>query len=91
LTSDPGVPLQGRALFLYRPVAPNPSSPIMTIRMAGCAGLREVAGVGRLANHVGSICFNGVFNFDLSDPGRLPATITGNSNCTIVTHTPAQK
>jgi hypothetical protein len=40
------------------------------------------------ANKVGSICFNGVFNFDVSNPTSLPPTITGESNCTIVTHTP---
>lgn len=90
LTSDPSVPLQGRAFFLYGPVAPNPTSPIVTIRMAGCSGLREIAGVGKLANKVGSICFNGVFNFDMSNPTSLPATITGASNCTIVTHSPVQ-
>ena len=89
-TSDPSVPLQGRAFFLYGPVAPNPASPIITIRMAGCSGLREIAGVGKLANKVGSICFNGVFNFDMSNPTSLPATITGASNCTIVTHSPVQ-
>jgi hypothetical protein len=88
LTSDPYVPLEGRALFLYGPVAPDPTSPIITIRMAGCSGLKEIAGVGKLANKVGSICFNGVFDFDVSDPTQLPATITGSSNCTIVTHTP---
>jgi hypothetical protein len=88
LTSDPNVPLEGRAFFLYGPVAPNPSSPILSIRMAGCSGLRETAGVGKLAYKVGSICFNGVFNFDVSNPNSLPATITGASNCTIVTHTP---
>lgn len=88
-TSDQNVPLQGRALFLYGPVAPNPASPIITIRMAGCSGLREIAGVGKLANKVGSICFNGVFDFDVSNPTSLPATITGASNCTIVTHSPA--
>jgi len=87
-TSDPSVPLQGRAFFLYGPVAPNPASPIITIRMAGCSGLREIAGVGKLANKVGSICFNGVFDFDVSNPASLPATISGASNCTIVTHTP---
>lgn len=87
-TSDPNVPLQGRAFFLYGPVAPSRTSPIVTIRMAGCSGLREIAGVGKLANKVGSICFNGVFDFDMSNPNSLPPTITGASNCTIVTHTP---
>lgn len=89
LTSDPAVPLEGRALFLDGPVAPDPTSPILTVRMMGCSGLREIAGVGKLAHKVGSICFNGVFNFDLSNPTSLPMTITGSSNCTIVTHTPA--
>ena len=85
LTSDPSVPLDGRALFIYGPVAPNPATPnILTVRMAGCSGLKETAGVGKLANKVGSICFNGVFNFDASNP----TSITGSSNCTIVTHTP---
>ena len=90
LVSDPDVPLEGRALFLYGPVNPQPDSAIMTVRMVGCSGLKEVAGVGKLANKVGSICFNGVFDFDLSNPNQLPATITGSSNCTIVTHTPSQ-
>jgi hypothetical protein len=88
LTSDEFVPLEGRALFLYGPVAPDPTKPIASIRMMGCAGLREINGTGRLANKVGSICFNGEFNFDVSDPNTLPATLTGQSNCTIVMHTP---
>jgi hypothetical protein len=89
LVSDPdNVPLQGRALFVYGPVAPDPATPIATIRMMGCAGLREVAGKGAYANKVGSICFNGEFNFDVSDPTTIPATLTGSSGCTIVLHTP---
>lgn len=91
LTSDPNVPLEGRALFLYGPVAPTPNNPVATIRMAGCSGLHEIAGKGKLAGKVGSICFNGVFNFDMSNPGALPPTITGASNCTIVTHTPVTR
>lgn len=89
LTSDPAVPLEGRAFFLYGPVAPTPNNPVVTIRMAGCSGLKEIAGKGKLAGKVGSICFNGVFNFDMSIPGVLPSTLTGESNCTIVTHSPA--
>ncbi len=85
LTSDPSVPLQGRAIFAYGPVAFDPTTPnILTIRMAGCSGLHEVAGVGKLAGKVGTICFNGVFHFDATNPYAL----TGESNCTIVTHTP---
>lgn len=88
LTSDPNVPLQGRALFAYGPVAFNPATPkLFTIRMAGCSGLHEIAGVGKLANKVGTICFNGVFNFDTNNL----SSITGSSNCTIVTHTPLQQ
>lgn len=82
------VPLIGRALFIYGPVAPNPTKPIASIRMMGCAGLRETSGKGLYANKVGSICFNGVFNFDVSDPTIIPATLTGSSNCTIVMHSP---
>lgn len=88
LVSDEFVPLEGRALFLYGPVAPDPAKPILSIRMMGCSGLQEATGTGRLANKVGSICFNGEFNFDVSDPNNLPATLTGQSNCTIVMHTP---
>jgi hypothetical protein len=87
LTSDPSVPLQGRAFFLYGPVAPQANSSIITIRMAGCSGLRETAGVGSLANKVGSICFNGSFDFDQNNP----AVIKGESNCTIVAHTPVRQ
>ena len=88
LESDTNVPLNGRAFFLYGPVAPDPTQAIATIRMAGCAGLRETANMGRYAGKVGSICFNGVFDFDVSDPTTIPATLTGSSNCTIVLHTP---
>jgi len=85
LTSDPSVPLEGRALFTYGAVAPNPATPnVVTVRMAGCSGLKETAGVGKLAGKAGTICFNGVFNFDAVNP----QSITGSSNCTIVTHTP---
>jgi hypothetical protein len=88
LESDPHVPLEGRALFLYGPVAPNPLTPnLMTIRMAGCSGLRETAIKGKLAGKVGSICFNGSFNFDMANM----SVITGESNCTIVTHTPVMQ
>jgi hypothetical protein len=59
--------------------------------MMGCAGLQETAGKGKLAGMVGSICFNGVFNFDLSNPPASLAAITGSSNCTITLHTPFQR
>ena len=89
LQSDSKVPLQGRALFVYGPVNFDPANPTaQTIRMAGCAGLHETAGKGSLAGKVGSICFNGVFNFDMSNPMTSLQTITGASDCTITMHTP---
>ena len=89
LTSDPSVPLQGSALFLYGPVAPSATSPFMSIRMAGCSGLRATPGSRvKLAGKVGTICFNGEFNFDVSNLPQFMASITGVSNCTIVAHTP---
>lgn len=91
LKADPSVPLHGRALFVYGPVNYNPNKPYaQTIRMAGCSGLRETASKGLLAGKVGSICFNGVFNFNV---GNLPYSlkhITGSSDCTITMHTPMQ-
>ncbi|MFV2054898.1 MAG: hypothetical protein ACC707_00460 [Thiohalomonadales bacterium] len=86
LESDPEIALNGRALFSYGPV--NTGMAYTTIRMMGCAGLKETRGQGSYANMVGSICFNGVFNFDLSDPPMSLASITGLSNCTISLHTP---
>jgi len=90
ISDSDNVPLIGRALFVYGPVAPNPTQAIATIRMMGCAGLRETANKGPYAGMVGLICFNGVFNFDVSDPTKIPATLTGSSSCTIVLHTPMQ-
>ncbi len=88
--SNPDVPLTGRSMFSFGPVAFDPSNPtLLTIRMMGCAGLQETTGTGTYAGMVGSICFNGVFNFDVSDPPASLATITGSSNCTITLHTPA--
>ena len=85
LTSDTAVPLEGRALFLYGPVAFNPATPTkQTIRMAGCSGLKATSTVGKLGGKVGTICFNGEFYFDMNNP----YVITGSSDCTIVTHTP---
>ena len=86
LESDPEIELVGRALFAYGPV--NTGKAHTTIRMMGCAGLKETSGQGPYANMVGSICFNGVFDFDLSDPPMSLASITGLSNCTVSLHTP---
>lgn len=88
LVSDAGVPLQGRAVNMWGPVVASPDfdpNGIYPTRILGCGGLKEIAGKGRLAGMVGSICFNGVLNFNANDPSVL----TGSSNCTITMHTPA--
>ena len=89
LTSDAGVPLEGRAINKWGPVINSPDfdpvAGISPIRIMGCGGLKEIAGKGKAANMVGSICFNGVLNFNRNDPTQL----TGSSKCTITLHTPA--
>ena len=89
LQSNAGVDLEGRAANLWGPVVKSPAfdpqNGIMPIRIFGCGGLKEVAGKGRLAGMVGSICFNGVLNFNQNDP----STLTGSSKCTITMHPPA--
>jgi hypothetical protein len=88
LTSDAGVPLEGRAINMWGPIvnSPNfdPVAGIMPIRILGCGGLKEVAGEGPYAGMVGSICFNGQLNFDQNNP----MVLTGSSKCTITLHTP---
>jgi len=89
LTSDAGVPLAGRAANLWGPVVNSPDfdpvAGIAPIRILGCGGLKEINGEGPYAGMVGSICFNGVLNFNQNDPSVL----TGSSKCTITLHTPA--
>ena len=89
LTSDAGVPLEGRAINMWGPVVMspdfNPVAGINPIRILGCGGLKEIASKGKAAGMVGSICFNGVLNFNQNDPSQL----TGSSKCTITMHTPA--
>ena len=88
LVSDAGVALEGRAINFWGPVikSPNfdPVNGIMPIRILGCGGLKEVAGKGHLAGMVGSICFNGMLNFNQNDQTIL----TGSSKCTLSLHTP---
>jgi hypothetical protein len=88
LESDAGVALEGRAINFWGPVinSPNfdPVNGIIPIRILGCGGLKEVAGKGRLAGMVGSICFNGMLNFNQIDQTIL----TGSSKCTLTLHTP---
>ena len=89
LISDAGVPLEGRAINKWGPVvmSPNfdPVNGIYPIRILGCGGLKEIAGKGRLAGMVGSICFNGMLNFNKFDQ----MVLTGSSKCTLTLHTPA--
>jgi len=88
LVSNAGVQLEGRAINMWGPVykAPSfdPANGIIPIRILGCGGLKEVAGKGRLAGMVGSVCFNGILNFNMYDQTQL----TGGSKCTITMHTP---
>ena len=89
LVSNAGVELEGRAINFWGPVVNNPNfdpvGGIIPIRIMGCGGLKEIAGKGRLAGMVGSICFNGVMNFNQHDQSVL----TGSSKCTLTLHTPA--
>jgi len=89
LVSDAGVALEGRAINFWGPVvnSPNfdPVNKVFPIRILGCGGLKEIANKGRLAGMVGSICFNGVLNFDQSNQ----MVLTGSSKCTLTLHTPA--
>ena len=89
LVSNAGVELEGRAINFWGPVVNSPKfdplAGIIPIRILGCGGLKEVAGKGRLAGMVGSICFNGLLNFNQHDQSVL----TGSSKCTITLHTPA--
>lgn len=87
-TSDAGVALEGRAINKWGPVFQSPDfdpvNGVFPIRILGCGGLKEIAGKGKAAGMVGSICFNGVLNFDQNNPFVL----SGSSKCTITVHTP---
>jgi hypothetical protein len=91
LVSDAGVALEGRAINFWGPVikSPNfdPVNGIIPVRILGCGGLKEVAGKGHLANMVGSICFNGMLNFNQFDR----TVLTGSSKCTLALHTPMDR
>lgn len=88
LTSDAGVSLEGRAINMWGPIVNSPDfdpqNGIYPIRILGCGGLKEVAGKGRYAGMVGSICFNGQLNFNQNNQ----MVLTGSSKCTIALHTP---
>ena len=74
--------LTGRAFPHLGPVEDPMVTVTMALRMAGCAGVREVSGEGDYAGQVGTLCMNGTFTFDQNFNGN------GVSNCTIVLHTP---
>ena len=79
-----GMPLTGRAFPGLGPVEDPYETGTLTLRMSGCAGVREATGMGRYANKVGSLCLNGTFTFNNDFSGQ------GVSNCTIVLHDPIQ-
>lgn len=76
--------LTGRAFPHLGPVENPMETGTMALRMAGCAGIREVSGEGDHAGKVGTLCMNGTFTFDQQFNG------VGVSNCTVALHTPLQ-
>ncbi len=76
--------LTGRAFPQLGPVENPAVTGTMALRMAGCAGVREISGSGSYANKVGTLCLNGTFTFDEAFNGK------GVSNCTIAVHDPIQ-
>ncbi|VAW64469.1 hypothetical protein MNBD_GAMMA09-901 [hydrothermal vent metagenome] len=76
--------LTGRAFPQLGPVEDPAVTGTLALRMAGCAGVREISGAGRYANKVGTLCLNGTFTFDQDFNGK------GVSNCTIAVHDPIQ-
>ncbi len=76
--------LTGRAFPHLGPVEDPAVTGTLALRMAGCAGLREISGTGDYAGKVGTLCLNGTFTFDEAFNGK------GASNCTIALHDPLQ-
>ena len=74
--------LTGRAFPQLGPVEDPAVTGTLALRMAGCAGLREISGAGDYAGKVGTLCLNGTFTFDEAFNGK------GASNCTIAVHDP---
>ncbi len=74
--------LTGRAFPRLGPVEDPAVTGTLALRMAGCAGVREISGAGAYANKVGTLCLNGTFTFDADFNGK------GVSNCTIAIHDP---
>jgi hypothetical protein len=81
------IPMEGR-LLLGLGALPGADPGTVAVRGAGCAGAKEVAGHGFLANTVGALCMNGFFTL----PASLPTTsvgwanvhVLGQSDCTFV-------
>lgn len=76
--------LTGRAFPHLGPVEDPAVTGTLALRMAGCAGLREISGAGEYAGKIGTLCLNGTFTFDQDFNGK------GASNCTIVLQDPLQ-
>lgn len=74
--------LTGRAFPHLGPVENPMETGTMALRMAGCAGVREISGSGDHAGKVGTLCMNGTFTFDQTFTG------VGVSNCSIALHDP---
>lgn len=74
--------LTGRAFPHLGPVENPMETGTMALRMAGCAGVREISGMGDYAGKVGTLCMNGTFTFDQMFSGK------GVSNCSIALHDP---
>ena len=78
-----GMELTGRAFTgVGQAQDPQQTGGKLSLRMGGCAGMREVSGQGNYANMVGTLCLNGTFVFEPNFNG------IGVSNCTIVLHHP---
>ena len=76
------MPMTGRAFTGLGPVEDPATTGTLSLRMAGCVGIKEISGTGSYANKVGTLCLNGTFRFDQNFNGQ------GNSNCSLVLHDP---
>lgn len=57
----------------WLPACPSPDTPLSC-----CGCLMETSGQGKYANMVGSICFNGALNFNVTNPMQLIGSSTGH-------------
>ena len=77
-----GMELDGSAFAGLGPAEMPNAENGASLRMGGCAGIREVSGEGDYAGKIGTLCLNGTFSFAPNFDGK------GVSNCTIVLHNP---